>query len=68
MAIDIANCISGVEIKHGITVVNIPNSGGSVTGTPYYQTLETDVTNTPVIADIQEKYTDRFDDRSYYVT
>ena len=66
MANDIEAINTGLAIKNAISVVHIPNSGGAVSGTAYYQTLETDVINTPVIADIESKYDTRFNDVSYY--
>ena len=66
MANDIQAINTDLAIKNAISVVHIPNSGGSVSGTAYYQTLETDVINTPVIGTIEDKYDTRFDDVSYY--
>jgi hypothetical protein len=59
MANDIALVISGSSIKHGTAVV-------SATFTGEYSTLDTSVTNKPVIADIESKYDTRFDDPRYY--
>ena len=60
MAVNITNIKSGdTVIKHGSVTVNI--HGG--TGSQNYDGL---VFNTPVLADISEKYTDRFDDPTYY--
>ncbi len=61
MGIDICNCTSGVAIKHGISTLHIPDSG-----VYEYQTLENDVINTPVIGDMEENYSGRFDDTTYY--
>jgi len=59
MANDIVIAVSGEAIKNGTAVV-------STTPTGRYSTLNTSVLNTPVIADIQAKYDDRFDDPRYY--
>lgn len=59
MANDIAKAVSANAIKNGTTIT-------TTTFTGYYNTLNTYVKNTPVITDIQAKYTDRFDDPSYY--
>ena len=59
MATDINKAISGNPIKNGSIVTNTLFTGYSKTYNYY-------VKNTPTITDIQEKYTDRFDDPSYY--
>lgn len=59
MANDIRVAVSGQPIKHGAAVI-------STTRTGEYETLDTYVFNTPVIADIQAKYDARFDDPRYY--
>lgn len=59
MANDIQAAISGNAVKNGTAVV-------SATFTGEYGTLDTYVVNTPTIASIQSKYTDRFDDVTYY--
>lgn len=59
MANDIRVAVSGQPIKHGVAVI-------STTRTGEYETLDTYVFNTPVIADIQAKYDARFDDPRYY--
>ena len=59
MANDIQAAVSGVVVKNGTAVV-------STTFTGEYSTLDTYVKNTPTIADIENKYDDRFDDISYY--
>lgn len=62
MAADI-EIISGSNPKHGTIVVGLPPTGPSV-GTTY--TINTYVSNLPPSGDIIEKYTDRFDDITYY--
>jgi hypothetical protein len=59
MANDINKAISANQIKNGTTVV-------TTTVTGEYSTIDTYVKNTPTIESIQAKYTDRFDDPSYY--
>lgn len=59
MANDIQAAVSGVVVKNGTTVV-----GTTFTGE--YSTLDTYVKNTPTIADIENKYDNKFDDISYY--
>lgn len=59
MANDIQAAVSGNPVKNGTTVV-------TTTFTGEYSTLNTYVKNTPTITNIQSKYTDRFDDPSYY--
>lgn len=59
MANDIQIAVSGQPIKNG-TLVN------HTTITGQYSTLDTYVNNSPVIADIDDKYDNRFDDPSYY--
>lgn len=59
MANDIQLCINGNVIKNGTSVV-------SCTRTGEYSVLDTYVKNTPVIADIEAKFDQRFDDPSYY--
>lgn len=59
MANDIQAAISGNLVKNGTAVV-------STTFTGEYSTLDTYVINTPTIANIQSKYTDRFDEVTYY--
>jgi hypothetical protein len=50
---DVRLAISGVNIKNGSAVV-------STTFTGQYDTLNTHTKNTPVIADIDDKYGNRF--------
>jgi hypothetical protein len=59
MANDINKIVSANPIKNGTVLV-------SCTRTGEYSTLDTNVKNTPAIADIQNKYDARFDDPSYY--
>jgi hypothetical protein len=59
MANDISKSISANLIKNGTAIL-------SCTFTGEYSTLETYVKNTPSIETIQAKYTDRYDDPSYY--
>jgi hypothetical protein len=59
MANDITKAISAKEIKNGTLLV-------SCTRTGEYSLSNTYVKNTPVIADIEAKYDNRFDDPSYY--
>lgn len=59
MANDIQAAVSGVVVKNGTTVV-------SCTPTGEYSTIDTDVLNTPTIADIEAKYDSRFDEPRYY--
>lgn len=59
MANDINKAISANPIKNGTALV-------SCTRTGEYSTLDTNVKNTPVIADIEAKYDARFDDPAYY--
>lgn len=59
MANDIQKSVSANPIKNGTAVV-------SCTFTGEYSTLDTYVKNTPVIADIESKYDNRFDDITYY--
>lgn len=59
MANDIQNAVSGVVIKNGSTIVSCTKIGE-------YSTLNTYVKNTPIIADIESKYENRFDDPRYY--
>jgi hypothetical protein len=59
MAVEIRLMRSGQPIVHGSCVV-------SCTPVGEYSTLKTNVVNTPTIAEIQEKYDDRFDNPGYY--
>ena len=59
MANDIQKCVAENEIKNGTVVV-------SCTFTGEYATIDTYVTNTPTISDIESKYDNRFDDVGYY--
>ena len=60
MAIDIKNVKSDdTIIKNAGIVVNTADPTG-------YQTLDSRVVNTPTIENISGKYTDRFDDPTYY--
>lgn len=59
MANDIRVVVSGQPIKNGTVVV-------STTVTGEYSTLDTYVSNSPTIEEIQDKYDNRFDDPRYY--
>lgn len=59
MANDIVKAINSNNIKNGTIIV-------SCTFTGEYSTINTYVTNTPTINDIQDKYDTRFDDIGYY--
>lgn len=59
MANDITLSKNDQPIKNGTTIV-------SATVTGEYAMLNTYVQNTPQISEIQAKYTDKFDDPSYY--
>lgn len=59
MANDIQAAISGVVVKNGTSVVTCSWTGE-------YSVLNTAVLNTPTIADIENKYDNRFDDVTYY--
>lgn len=59
MANDIQAAISGVVVKNGTSVVTCSWTGE-------YSTLNTAVLNTPTIADIENKYDNRFEDVTYY--
>jgi hypothetical protein len=59
MANDITKSKSGESIKNG-TIVTTCSFTGS------YKTINSYVSNAPIIADIQSKYDERFDDPSYY--
>lgn len=64
MANDIAKSNSANAIKHGTVVL----SASPCTGYFRKEPLSTDayVVNTPLIAAIEGKYTERFDDPNYY--
>lgn len=59
MAIDIIKAVNSNPIKNGTLLV-------SCTRTGEYSLRDTYVQNYPTITDIEEKYTDRFDNPSYY--
>jgi len=59
MSADITTALSANPIKNGTAITTT-----SVTG--FYQQLNTYVKNTPVLADIENKYDNRFDDPRYY--
>lgn len=61
MANDIAKANSSNNIKNGTLVIT-----SKVTGPTSKDFLNTYVKNTPSIDTIQAKYTNRFDDPSYY--
>lgn len=60
MANDIQAAISGVVVKNGTAVVLVSPTG--------IQTINNYVKNSPTIADIENKYDNRFDDKTYYTT
>ena len=60
MANDITLANSGEAIKHGTVVI------ASSPFTDSFQYQNSNVYNKPVIADIEAKYDNRFDDPSYY--
>jgi hypothetical protein len=59
MAIDIIKAKTANVIKNGSAVVTCSAAG-------FYSLNDEDALNTPTIAAIQEKYTNRFDNPSYY--
>jgi len=59
MANDINKAISANPIKNGTVVTSCDQLGNN-------QLLNTYVSNTPTISDIQSKYNERFDDPTYY--
>jgi hypothetical protein len=59
MATDIQAAISGSPVKNGSAVV-------TTTFTGEYSVLNTYVTNTPTIGNIENQYDNRFDDIVYY--
>ena len=59
MANDIDKAVSSNPIKNGSVVTNALFTG-------YYKTYNYYVKNTPTIDSIQDKYTERFDDITYY--
>jgi hypothetical protein len=62
MSADIVKAISANPIKNGSMILNKPlkaYSDGPLAYNAY-------VDNKPVITDIDDKYTDRFDDLNYY--
>jgi len=61
MANDITLAIGSNPIKNGTTLVQC-----KVTGFSSSDVYDAYVSNSPVIADIQAKYDNRFDDPSYY--
>jgi hypothetical protein len=60
MAIDIELINTNNPIKNGTTVTTCSFAGR-------YNTINTYVNNTPVIADIESKYDELFDDITYYI-
>lgn len=60
MSNDIGLAKNGELIKHGTLVISTSSTTNS------FQTLDNNVYNKPVIADIENKYDDRFDDITYY--
>jgi hypothetical protein len=60
MAIDIELANINNPIKNGTTVTTCSFAG-------QYNTINTYVNNTPVIADIESKYDELFDDITYYI-
>ena len=63
MAIDIIAISSGNSIKNGTMVVTCGVTGFPASGTIVYNKY---VNNNPTIANIESKFTNRFDDPSYY--
>ena len=61
MANDIERIDTGAAIKNGTLVL-----GGLPTGPQANMKNNDNVTNKPVIADIEDKYDTRFDDPRYY--
>lgn len=59
MSNDINKAIVANPIKNGTSIVTCSKTG-------QYSTLNTYVSNSPTISDIQSKYDNRFDDPSYY--
>lgn len=59
MAIDIVLAIGDQPIKNGTSIVSCSRKGE-------YSTINTYVNNKPTIGIIEEKYTNRFDNPSYY--
>ena len=59
MAVDITVAVSGDPIKNGTIVASVTPIGTS-------STLNTSVSNNPIINDIELKYENRFDDPTYY--
>lgn len=62
MSVDVAKAISANAIKNGSVILNKPLKGYADGPLAY----DAYVDNKPVIEDIDEKYTDRFDDLTYY--
>jgi hypothetical protein len=60
MSNDIGLSKSGESIKHGTVVTS------SSPFTNHFQTLDNNVYNKPAIADIENKYDEKFDDITYY--
>lgn len=57
--IQVFKIISANPIKNGGVVVLGPKKGA-------IQSMDDEAANTPAIVDIEEKYSDRFDDERYY--
>lgn len=64
MANDVAKSRSAEPIKNGTMVVTCPFTG--LPSSPSTILYNQYVKNTPTITDIEAKYTNRFDDPSYY--
>ncbi len=62
MSVDVTKAINANDIKNGSMVLNKPLKGYSDGPLAYDRYVD----NKPVIADIDDKYTDRFDDLNYY--
>jgi hypothetical protein len=58
---DIAEAVSANEIKNGTVVVTVYPTGPTASNNN-----NNSVYNKPVIADIENKYADKFDDLTYY--
>ena len=57
---DITEAIAINNIKNGTSIVGVyPTASGIGISNTY-------VKNTPIITDIEDKYTDKFDDPTYY--
>jgi len=62
MPADVTKAINANAIKNGSIILNKPLKGYSDGPLAYNRYVD----NTPVVTDIDDKYTDRFDDPNYY--